>query len=53
MNESTGGDDYETAYQVAAFRKIENAELFTKTLLLQGFYGEIRKKMLPDPAYGS
>jgi hypothetical protein len=44
MNESTGGDDYETAYQVGAFRKIENAESFTKNLLLQGFYGEVRKK---------
>jgi hypothetical protein len=48
MNESTGGDDYETAYQVGAFRKIENAELFTKILLLQGFYGEIRKKNVAE-----
>ncbi|HAH63795.1 MAG TPA: hypothetical protein DCL73_17040 [Treponema sp.] len=42
--ESTDNHDYETAYQVGAFKKSENAELLAKKLLSQGFYGEIRKK---------
>ncbi len=40
--------NFDIAYQVGAFLKIENARLFAKNLLLKGFYGEIRKKKVNE-----
>ena len=48
ISESTESNDYEIAYQVGAFKNIKNAKLFAKELLSQGFYGEIREKLVNE-----